>query len=62
MQEWQAAEQEYLYASKELDPPVRGGSTCKNKQHQQNYLGVGQHARMVGQHEQEWWVNMVRNL
>jgi len=23
---------------------------------------VGQHARMVGQHEQEWWVNMVRNL
>jgi hypothetical protein len=23
---------------------------------------VGQHARMVGQHEQEWWVNMDRNL
>ena len=25
-------------------------------------LWVGQHARMVGQHEQEWWVNMRRNL
>jgi len=23
---------------------------------------VGQHAGMVGQHEQEWWVNMGRNL
>jgi len=23
---------------------------------------VGQHAGMVGQHKQEWWVNMVRNL
>ena len=25
-------------------------------------LGVGQHAGIVGQHEQEWWVNMDRNL
>jgi len=25
-------------------------------------LGVGQHAGIVGQHEQEWWVNMGRNL
>jgi hypothetical protein len=24
--------------------------------------GVGQHAGMVGQHKQEWWVNMRRNL
>jgi hypothetical protein len=24
--------------------------------------GVGQHAGMMGQHEQEWWVNMLRNL
>lgn len=24
--------------------------------------GVGQHAGTVGQHKQEWWVNMVRNL
>ncbi len=23
---------------------------------------VGQHPRMVGQHDPEWWVNMVRNL
>jgi len=23
---------------------------------------VGQHAGMVGEHQQEWWVNMVRNL
>jgi hypothetical protein len=23
---------------------------------------VGQHAGTVGQHKQEWWVNMVRNL
>ena len=25
-------------------------------------LGVGQHAGIVGQHEQEWWVIMDRNL
>jgi hypothetical protein len=24
--------------------------------------GVGHHAGMVGQHKQEWWVNMLRNL
>lgn len=24
--------------------------------------GVGQHARMVGQHVPEWWVNILRNL
>jgi hypothetical protein len=24
--------------------------------------GVGQHAGIMGQHEQEWWVNMRRNL
>ena len=23
---------------------------------------VGQHVGMMGQHKQEWWVNMVRNL
>jgi len=23
---------------------------------------VGQHAGIVGQHKQEWWVNMRRNL
>ena len=23
---------------------------------------VGQHPRMVGQHETEWWVNMEQNL
>ena len=25
-------------------------------------MKVGQHSGMVGQHELEWWVNMVRNL
>ena len=33
-------------------------STCRNKYHHQNYLGVGQHARMVGQHSQESTVDL----
>jgi hypothetical protein len=41
-----------------------GGSTCRNSQQNPKKigLGVGQHAGIVGQHEQEWWVNMDRNL
>ncbi|MBA3284897.1 MAG: hypothetical protein H0U27_07540 [Nitrosopumilus sp.] len=61
MQEWQNVEQEYLYASKELDPPVSGGSTPHK-------CGAG-YARINNTSKniwgwvnmQEWWVNMNRN-
>ena len=34
-------------------------STAEKRKHPN--LGVGQHAGMMGQHKQEWWVNMRRN-
>jgi len=43
----------------------RGGSSCKNiasKKTQPLFQEVGQHAGIVGQHKQERWVNMGRNL
>jgi len=55
MQEWQADYQIFY------SPPLVGqhaGITTTSE----NIFRVGQHAGMVGQHEQEWWVNMVRNL
>src|SRR5579872_7446683 len=39
-----------------------GGSTCKNPTPLRPERGVGQHARMVGQHKSERRVNMVQNL
>jgi hypothetical protein len=75
MQEWQLKNYQHLYDKVDQHPRIshaqnrnrsnEGGSTCKNingGKMQFPKKQVGQHAGTVGQHQQEWWVNMGRNL
>ena len=63
MQECQHESPKYSFASRVGQPRSKfGAGYARINANRENISGVGQHAGMVGQHVQERWVNMVRNI